>query len=188
MTYGDPALLVPAYFAPKVSKTHTYGIVARWSETRWRDAGIGPDVKLIDLGRTDVEGVIEDMLSCRYIITGSLHALILADAYGLPSAWVMTGTAEGGEFKFFDYFTTVNKFRNAQPFDFASPVTAARLRGSLDFDSRPIRFDHRQLLDACPFLQRVGSPDAGSVRDVEPAPAVPRVLDLVHDGHSEVGG
>jgi pyruvyltransferase len=155
--YGDPALLVPAYFAPKVAKTHTYGIVARWSEARWREAGISPDVKLIDLGTTDVEGVIEAMLSCRYIVTGSLHGLVMADAYGIPSAWVMTGTAEGGEFKFFDYFTTVNKFRNAQPFDFSLPVTATRLRGSLDFDSRPIRFDHRALLDACPFLQRVGT-------------------------------
>jgi pyruvyltransferase len=152
--FGDPALLVPAYYSPKVEKTHRYGVLARWSEDRWREAGIGPDVKLIDLGRTDVEGVIDDLLSCRYIVTGSLHGLVMADAYGIPSAWVMTGTAEGGEFKFFDYFTTVNKLRNAQPFDFSQPVTAARLRGSLDFDSRPIRFDHRALLDACPFLQR----------------------------------
>ena len=160
--YGDPALLVPAYFSPRVEKTHKYGIVARWSEERWREAGIAPDVKLIDLGSADVEGVIEEMLSCRYIITGSLHGLIMADAYGIPSAWVITGTAEGGAFKFFDYFSTVNKFRNSQAFDFTRPVTAARLR-DLDFDSRPIRFDHRRLLDACPFLERVDS------RAVEPA-------------------
>jgi pyruvyltransferase len=166
-TYGDPALLVPAYFAPKVPRTHKYGILARWSESRWRDAGISPDVKLIDLGTTDVEGVIRDMLSCRYLVTGSLHGLILADAYGIPSAWVMTGTAEGGEFKFFDYFTTVNKFRNAQPFDFSAPVTAARLRGSLDFDSRPIRFDHRRLLDACPFLERRDGSEPDLAREEE---------------------
>ncbi|MET0838260.1 MAG: polysaccharide pyruvyl transferase family protein [Marmoricola sp.] len=155
--YGDPALLVPAYFSPRVAKTHKYGIVARWSDEQWRDAAVGPDVKLIDLGTSDVEGVIEAMLSCRYIVTGSLHGLVMADAYGIPSAWVITGTAEGGAFKFFDYFSTVNKFRNAQHFDFSRPVTAGRLRGSLDFDSRPIRFDHRRLLDACPFLHRVGS-------------------------------
>jgi pyruvyltransferase len=154
--YGDPALLVPAYYAPSVPKTHKYGIVARWSEERWREAGVGPDVKLIDLGTTDVEGVIKAMLSCHYIVTGSLHGLMMADAYGIPSAWVITGTAEGGAFKFFDYFSTVNKFRNAQNFDFSRQVTAPRLRASLDFDSRPIRFDHRALLDACPFLQRGG--------------------------------
>jgi len=86
-----------------------------------------------------------------------LHGLIMADAYGIPSAYVKSYSARGGEYKFFDYFSTVNKFGNAQHFDFSRPVTAGRLRGSLDFDSRPIRFDHRRLLDACPFLHRVGS-------------------------------
>jgi pyruvyltransferase len=155
--YGDPALLVPAYFAPNVEKTHKYGVVARWSDQHWRDAELGPDVKLIDLGTTDVEEVIEAMLACRFIVTGSLHGLIMADAYGIPSAWALTGTAEGGSFKFFDYFSTVNKFRNPQSFDLSRPVTAARLRDSFDFDSRPIMFDYRKLLDACPFLVRVGS-------------------------------
>ncbi len=160
--YGDPALLVPAYFAPQVEKTHKYGIVARWSERRWRDAELGPDVKLIDLGRGDVEGVIRDILSCRLIVTGSLHGLIMADAYGIPSAWTFTGTADGGSYKFFDYFATVNKFRNPQIVDATLPVTAARLRDELDFDGRPIMFDHRLLLDACPFLDRVGQDGAGA--------------------------
>ncbi|MCW2766668.1 MAG: hypothetical protein JWO11_2627 [Nocardioides sp.] len=165
--YGDPALLVPAYFAPKVEKTHKYGVVARWSERRWRKAEIGPDVKVIDLGTTDVEGVLEAMLSCRLIVTSSLHGLVIADAYGIPSAWVMSRTAHGGEYKFFDYFSTVNKFRNPRNFNTSLPVTAERLRDSFDFDARPIEFDHRKLLDACPFLQRVGSEHVENIR-VEP--------------------
>jgi pyruvyltransferase len=155
--YGDPALLAPAYFAPRVGKTHKYGVVTRWSEKRWQKTEVSPDVKVIDLGTTDVEGVIEAMLSCRFIVTGSLHGLIMADAYGIPSAWVMTRTAYGGEYTFFDYFSTVNKFRNPRKFDASLPVTAARLRDSLDFDNRPIVFDHRRLLAACPFLERVGT-------------------------------
>ena len=138
-------------------KTHEYGVVARWSERRWHDVETGPDIKLIDLGTKDVEGTIEAMLSCRRIVTGSLHGLILADAYGIPSAWVMTRTARGGEYKYFDYFSTVNKFRNPRNFNTSIPVTEARLRDSFEFDDRPIEFDYRGLLDACPFLQRVGS-------------------------------
>ena len=152
--FGDPALLVPAFFAPRVRKTHTYGVVARWSERRVLEAELGPDVRLIDLGTTDVEGVIEAMLSCRFIVTGSLHGLVMADAYGIPSAWRMARGAEGGAFKFFDYFSAVDKFRNPQEFDMSQPVTAARLRDTLDFDARPITFDHQALLDACPFLRR----------------------------------
>lgn len=152
--YGDPALLAPAYFSPRVPKRHDYGIVARWSETRWHEAEIGPGVRIIDLGTDDVEGVIEAMLSCRRIVTGSLHGLVMADAYGIPSAWVRSGTAYGGQYKFFDYFATVRKFRSPHDLDASTPVTADRLRDSLHFDGRPIVFDHRKLLDACPFLER----------------------------------
>lgn len=154
VAFGDPALLVPAYFAPRVEKTHRYGIVARWRERRWQNADLGPGVKLIDLGNPDVEGVIEAMLSCRRIVTGSLHGLVMADAYGIPSAWVKSRTALGGEYKFLEYFSTVGKFRSPQRFDTSRPVTAARLRHELQFDSRPIVFDHRGLLDSCPFLVR----------------------------------
>ncbi len=159
--YGDPALLAPAYFAPTVAKTYDYGIVTRWSERRWHRSTLGPGVRLIHLESADVEGVIEAILSCRRIVTGSLHGLIIADAYGIPSAWVLSRTAKGGMFKFFDYFATVGKLRTAQHYDTTLPITAARLRQELSFDSRPIVFNHRALLDACPFLRPVTSAPAG---------------------------
>jgi pyruvyltransferase len=155
---GDPALLAPAFFAPTVRKTHPYGIVARWSERRWADAEISPDVRLIDLATDDVESVIVQILSCRNIVTGSLHGLIMADAYGIPSAWITSQSVYGGPYKFFDYFATVEKMRTAQELDTAQPISAARLRDSLSFDARPISFDHRALLDACPFLVPTSQP------------------------------
>jgi pyruvyltransferase len=151
--YGDPALLAPAYFAPPVRKTHEYGVVARWSERRWHAAQLGPGVRLIDLGTDDVEGVIEAILSCRRVVTGSLHGLIIADAYGIPSAWVRSQKVRGGPFKFFDYFATVGKLRMFQDLDTSVPITTSRLRSSLVFDGRPIDFDYRALLDACPLLR-----------------------------------
>ena len=153
--YGDPALLTPLYYRPKVKKTHDIGIVARWSEKRWAQAKLGPGVKLIDLGTDDVEGVIKEMLSCRQIVTASLHGLIIADAYGIPNAWVLSRTAAGGEFKYLDYFASVDKFRLPQGVKIKGrEVTVAYLRSRLDFDARPITFDFRKLLDACPFLER----------------------------------
>lgn len=166
--YGDPALLAPAYFAPTVRKTHKYGVVARWSERRWHAADLGPGVRLIDLGSGDVEGVIEAILSCRRVVTGSLHGLIIADAYGIPSAWVRSQRVRGGPFKFFDYFATVGKFRMFQDFDTSVPITTSRLRDSLVFDDRPIVFDYRALLDGCPLLRPA---DRGA--DLHQAPEVP---------------
>ncbi|HEX4688263.1 MAG TPA: polysaccharide pyruvyl transferase family protein [Nocardioides sp.] len=167
--YGDPALLAPAYFAPQVKKSHKYGIVTRWSDRTWHQAKIGDGVRLIDLASDDVEGVIEAMLTCRRIVTGSLHGLIIADAYGIPSAWVRSRTTYGGPYKFFDYFATVGKLRMFQEFDTSMPVTANRLHNSLVFDGRPIDFDYRALLDACPFLQRVDRASARPQRRDLPA-------------------
>jgi pyruvyltransferase len=137
-------------------------------------------VKVIDLGSPDVEGVIEAILSCRFVVTGSLHGLIVADAYGIPSAWVMTRTAYGGEYKYFDYFASVDKFRKPRNFDTSRPVTAARLRESLEFDDRPIDFDHRRLLDACPFLERraAQSSSATSPESSTPTARAEQTLDL----------
>ena len=153
--YGDPALLVPLYYQPQVPITHEYGVVVRWSERRWAKATYGPGVKLIDFGRADVEGVFRELLSCRKIITSSLHGLIVADAYGIPNAWLASTSPRGGAFKFYDYFASVNKFRRPHQFDLADrPVTAELLRDTFTFSGEKIDFDYRALLDASPFLRR----------------------------------
>ena len=99
------------------------------------------------------------MLSCRQIVTSSLHGLVVADAYGLLSAWLESSTPKGGEFKFHDYFASVHKIRSSVRFDpSARPVTVERLRRAFTFDDRPLQFSYRPLLDACPFLERVPPP------------------------------
>ncbi|MFE7407783.1 LicD family protein [Isoptericola sp. NPDC057559] len=153
--YGDPALLLPLYYMPEVPITHEYGVVVRWSERRWAKATFGPGVKVIDFARSDVEAVVRELLSCRKIVTSSLHGLIVADAYGIPNAWLASDSPRGGVYKFYDYFASVEKFRNPQTFDLTSgPVTQERLRDGLTFDGAAIRYDYRPLLDASPFLRR----------------------------------
>ncbi len=154
--YGDPALLVPLYYSPVVKKTHEIGLVLRWSEHRWKAAEVDPGVRIIDLGTDDVEEVLDAMLSCRQIVTSSLHGLIVADAYGVPSAWLGSHSPKGGEFKFHDYFVSVQKIRSSVRFNPASePVTVEALRRRFTFDDRPPQFQYRRLLDACPFLERI---------------------------------
>jgi pyruvyltransferase len=153
--FGDPALLLPLYYMPDVKVTHEYGVAVRWSERAWAKATYGPGVKLIDFGRSDVESVIRDVLSCRRIVTSSLHGLIVADAYGIPSAWLASGSPRGGVYKFHDYFASVQKYRAPQSLDLAAgAVTTELLRDSLTFSGDAIRFDYRPLLDASPFLRR----------------------------------
>nr|WP_269449845.1 polysaccharide pyruvyl transferase family protein [Auraticoccus cholistanensis] len=153
--YGDPALLVPLYHRPTVPITHEIGVIVRWSEREWASAEVGPGVRLIDYASDDVEGIIEQMLSCRRLISSSLHGLIVADAYGIPNAWLASDSPKGGEFKFHDYFASVRKHRYPHDYDLAAqPLTVAELRRRFTFSPEPIDFNYRLLLDACPFLTR----------------------------------
>lgn len=159
--YGDPALLVPLYFWPEVEQTHDVGVIIRHSEHLWRDADTDDAVKIIDFGSQDIEEVTRQILSCRRIISSSLHGLIIADAYGLPNAWlgadgkVGGSRPNGGEFKYLDYFASVDKLRRPHHVDLrAMDLSVDALDARFDFDDRPIDHDTEALLDACPLVRR----------------------------------
>lgn len=151
--YGDPALLMPLVFNPTLPKRYRVGVVRRWREKPSFTSETDGSVKVIDMGSSDVEAVLRDILSCERILASSLHGLVLADAYGLPSAWLPSTTPKGLEFKFYDYFASVNKLRRPQAIPFDAPILTAEMLNRLDYDDRPIEFDQQALLAACPFVE-----------------------------------
>lgn len=156
--YGDPALLAPLVYQPKIRPEYEYGVIVRWSERDWAEAEVGPGVLLIDYRTADIEGTIDQMLRCRNIITSSLHGLILADAYSIPNAWIASDTPKGREYKFHDYFVSVRKTRYPHNFEpHHQMLTVPVLREAFTLSPEPITFDPRALLEACPFLVRKGS-------------------------------
>lgn len=153
--YGDPALLTPCFFSEQPKKKYKTGLVIRWSETAWKKVNLDDSIKLIDLKTSDIEGTLHQFLSCERIVTSSLHGLIIADAYGIPNAWIGSESPQGGEFKFYDYFLSVDKLRHAQEFNPPDDeVIDNKFFNSFSFDARDINFDPYKLLDACPFLKR----------------------------------
>ena len=45
------------------------------------------------------------MCACEVIVSSSLHGLIIADAYGIPTVWAKFGNdINGNDFKFYDYY------------------------------------------------------------------------------------
>ncbi|WP_156383835.1 hypothetical protein [Methylobacterium sp. Leaf456] len=94
--------------------------------------------------------MIDAVLSCRRILSSSLHGLILAHAYGIPATWLkISDRPLGDDFKFRDYWASIGR-------DDVSPVEA---RGGALIDpeagvSTPgeARVDLFALLAACPFL------------------------------------
>jgi pyruvyltransferase len=152
--YGDPALLIPNVFSPVVEKKYKVGVILRWAEKQWNSVSVNDDVKKIYLGTDDIEGTILDMLQCENIVSSSLHGIILADAYGIPSAWLSSETPKGLEFKFYDYFLSVSKLQKPQVLDFsAGQLTSADIFRQLVFNERKIEFNESELIRACPFIE-----------------------------------
>ena len=151
--YGDPALLIPKVFNPSVQKKYKVGMILRWSEQAWNEVETTEDVKKIYLGTDNIEDTLTEIMSCEAIVSSSLHGIIIADAYGIPSAWLSSTTPKGLEFKFYDYFISVNKLQSPQSFDFSvKKISLDAVYSQLKFNSTPIEFDDKRLMDACPFL------------------------------------
>jgi pyruvyltransferase len=105
--YGDPALLLPKIYYPKIEKTHKVGIVPHYVEKKLIVAQEGE--KMIDI-QADWKKVIEDILSCERIISSSLHGIICAEAFGIPTAWIQVSKKIIGKgLKFNDYFLSTGR-------------------------------------------------------------------------------
>ena len=118
-TYGDPALLLPLLMCPSTIKKHELGIVPHWKEAEKFIQSYGNRFKVIDLRTEDVKKVVLEITSCKYILSSSLHGLIVSHAYGIPALWIKDGYIETDGFKFSDYFASVgiteyNGFMNVE--------------------------------------------------------------------------
>lgn len=113
--YGDPALLLPLYYQPYVKKSQKYslGIIPHIDDLDHpvveRIRKEHPEILVINLSRYKKwTNVIDQICSCRCILSSSLHGLIVSDAYGIPNCWVeLSGTILGGYFKYQDYGSSV---------------------------------------------------------------------------------
>ncbi len=104
--YGDPGLLLPLYYKGSTRKRWKLGIVPHLVdlEHEWviKKSGV-PWIKIISL-RGKIESVINQITACENIMSSSLHGLVTADAYKIPSLWVeFSDKVWGKGFKFRDY-------------------------------------------------------------------------------------
>ncbi|MDQ1086639.1 polysaccharide pyruvyl transferase family protein [Siphonobacter sp. SORGH_AS_1065] len=106
---GDPALLLPIIYERKKNSIYKIGIIPHWTEYEEFNEKYSGQYKVINLISKDIEGVIDEITSCEYILSSSLHGVIVGHAYNIPSIWVQEGFIhEDASFKFNDYFSSVN--------------------------------------------------------------------------------
>lgn len=117
---GDPALLMPILLNNQWDKKkHKLTLIPHKNDymeicNLIDESSTNFDV--IDLSSTDIERVTELIASSNYILSSSLHGLIVGHAYGVPSLWFKNKEIGGDDTKFFDYFGSVG-ITDYLPFD-----------------------------------------------------------------------
>ncbi|MGB8704893.1 MAG: polysaccharide pyruvyl transferase family protein [Gillisia sp.] len=108
--YGDPALLLPNYYFPKIEKKYRFGVIPHYNDYELVKSWFREreDVLLIDLMTNDVETTTDKILSCEKIVSSSLHGIIVGHTYGIPAVWQkFSGKVFGDDIKYRDYLESV---------------------------------------------------------------------------------
>lgn len=155
--YGDPALLLPRIYSPTVEKKYRLGIIAHYLDhkdlrlqnliKRYKSDVLFIDV--VNYGKW--KEFINKILSCEFIISSSLHGLIISDAYEVPNYWCQIKfEMDDDGFKFRDYFLSVK--RNViKPYIIKHDTTIEELE-ALKSSWTPIDINLDNLVKNCPFI------------------------------------
>ncbi|MBN2869189.1 MAG: polysaccharide pyruvyl transferase family protein [Flavobacteriaceae bacterium] len=159
--YGDPAILLPNYYHPKVEKKYKIGIIPHYVDYEQVNKALIQDdnIKVINLLTKDIEKTTQEILECEQIISSSLHGVILPQAYRIPSLWVkFSDKLSGDNIKFHDYFESMSiHFTNEI---FLEPSTLSfEVLNKLLIDNKDILLQEDAILEnrketllaSCPF-------------------------------------
>jgi len=150
--YGDPALLLPKIYNPKITKKYKLGVIPHYIDKEHPNLEIfknNKDINIIDIKDANHYNFIDNLLSCEKIISSSLHGIIVADAYNIPSIWIeFSKNVKGDGFKFLDYFSSVNRV-DKKPFEIQKDSSIEEILKL--FYSYKIEIDLEKLIESCPY-------------------------------------
>lgn len=151
--YGDPALLFPEIYKPKKNIKFKLGIIPHYTEVdKFLSSEFlikNKDICIISpmVKDNNFLDIIDKIHQCENIMSSSLHGLILADSYQLPSLRFKfkKNNIIGGDFKFDDYYSGVginthytHTFENVNHLDIDEILEKAELK-KLNFDSNKLK-------------------------------------------------
>jgi pyruvyltransferase len=152
--YGDPALLMPRFYKPKMDKKYGLSIIPHHV-----DRNLIPILKkqfkgihFIDI-TGDIYDFIDEVCASERIVSSALHGLICADAYNIPNIWVkLSDKVLGNGFKFRDYFSSVNR-EDTIPLIINEENKIFGIMQKFKLYNKP-EIDLEKLWKACPFKSK----------------------------------
>lgn len=157
--YGDVALLLPRYYISTCKeKKYKLGIIPHVIDLDFdvinKIRETQTDILIIDLAHYEKwTDVIDQICSCEIIASSSLHGLIVSDAYNIPNCWItLSGKISGGLFKFYDYFSSVNR-KDSEPIKIEKISDLLQVYKQVSL-WKSIEIDTDEILKCCPFLNK----------------------------------
>lgn len=117
---GDPGLLSPMLLSNRKAhavKRIRVGIIAHYADKA--EPAVSrllesiPGAQLIDVF-SPVEEVLSQISSCDFVLSSSMHGLIVADSFGVPNQWLLLSRGRISEYKFSDYYSVFG-LNNVEP-------------------------------------------------------------------------
>jgi pyruvyltransferase len=110
---GDPGILVPHLLGVKSTNQEDVVLVPHVDSYSGIQAEFAHKYKVVDPSK-EFSQVISNIAKAKYVLSQSLHGLVMADALSIPSVWIQPSEKMiGGEYKFQDYFTSTLEAKNS---------------------------------------------------------------------------
>ena len=157
---GDPALLLPLVYHSNKVKSYDLGLVPHHTQYKhFEKLEELHDVKVINL-LDDIENVIDNILSCKLIISTSLHGIIVPHAYGIPALWYKFAGIDfyGEDIKYLDYFSSVDipeyepfELKDVSEFNKNEVLNTINAKSKISLPKADLGQLQKELLLAAPF-------------------------------------
>lgn len=152
--YGDPALLIPYYYNPYILKKYKLGIIPHHSHikqeilNKFKD---NKDILIIDFTNyNDWKDIIKEIAECEFIVSESLHGLIISEAFRIPNIWVSVENRIDQDLKYEDFFLSINK-PYYEPYLINDETTYDDLLLLKNNYNSTFNIDLQKLVNACPI-------------------------------------
>ena len=149
----DGGILASNLIDEVVTKKYNLGIVPHISEQRrpeFLDLKSRFDKSIIIDLLDDPYKVVKNIAECKYILSSSLHGLIVADSFHIPNLHIkITDNMQGDGFKFDDYYSGYGIVHKQYKINDIKNLEFILEHYELDFDE--IERKKQQMLDCFPF-------------------------------------
>lgn len=115
---GDPGLLLSFFIEKPVEKKYDYGILLHYIDQKHINKFFTPECLekslIINILNNDLVDIATKMLSCKKIITSSLHGIVFSHSLKIPVSWIRLNNTSLpiDDIKFYDYLSIYDMENN----------------------------------------------------------------------------